>query len=140
MSYIHPSSPTRAKVSIHLQSRKPRPQKFNVEALLAMEKLALLRGVPSVPPGWNEQLETEGEAVLDVVVAFWKGLLAKEDSGVSAEVAEVLLKEIVDVAGQFPATSPYEGTVPAEAVIFTEARALKETLRVTSPAKPAVEW
>ena len=140
MTYIHPSSPTRAKVSVHLQSRKPRPKKINAEALPVMAELASSRGVSDIPEGWNEELTTEGEALLDAVVTFWKDLLAKENSGVSAEAAESLLKEISAIAGKFPAASQREGAISAGAVVVTDPKALREKLKVSSPPKPVVEW
>lgn len=140
MTYVHQSSPTRAKLSVHMQSRKPRPKKVDAEALPAIEQLVSSRGVSNIPQDWREELTTESEAPLESVLTFWKDLLAKDDSGVSPEVAQEILASIATLADKYPAASQREGSISEGAVVLTDPKTLKAQLHASSLPKPVVEW
>ncbi|TCD63541.1 Insulinase (Peptidase M16) [Steccherinum ochraceum] len=140
MKYIHPSSPTRAKISVHMKSGKPRPKKVDAAALPVMAELASSRGVTNIPEAWTEELTADGEALLDPVVAFWKDLLAKDGSGVSSDAAPALLADISAVADKYPAASQREGAIPESVTVLTDMEVLRARLLPSSPPKPTVEW
>ncbi|KAH8099586.1 Metalloenzyme, LuxS/M16 peptidase-like protein [Cristinia sonorae] len=138
MTYIHPSSPTRAKISVHMRSRKPPPKKINAEALPAIAEHVASLGVTNIPEGWAEELTSDGEALLEPVLTFWRELLTKEESGVKD--VESALKGISAIADKFPAESQREGSISKSAVVITDPKVLKAQLKPSSPPQPVVEW
>ncbi len=106
--YIHYSSPTRAKVSVHLRSQKPRPKKISLAAVTAFVQLLTEQGCTVDLSRWQEELFASGEPEMAQASAYWSRILVEETSGVSADVAKKTLGELPRLAQAHPAQADYE--------------------------------
>jgi len=140
LSHIHPSSPTRSKLSVHCRSQKPRPKKISAGAVLAFEGLVRNAGVSFDETAWQEEL---GSNPAPNVVDFenhWKGILA--EPAVTPEMAQQLLGEIPSLVEGHPAeVADEDGIVRREGVTYIEdVKAFKASLALSEEPKPLVEW
>lgn len=141
LSQIHPSSPTRSKLSVQCRSQKPRPKKISAAAVLAFESLVRNAGVSFDETAWLEEL---GSNPTPSVVDFenhWKGILV--EPAVTTEVAQQLLGEIPALVERNPAEVVDEDgvIVKREGVTYIEdVNAFKASLALSEVPKPLVEW
>jgi insulysin len=141
LSQVHPSSPTRSKLSVHCRSQKPRPKKISAAAVLAFESLVRNAGVSFDETAWQEEL---GSNPAPNVVDFenhWKGILV--EPAVTTEVAQQLLGEVPALVERNPAEVVDEDgvIVKREGVTYIEdVNAFKAGLALSEVPKPLVEW
>jgi insulysin len=138
MSAVHPASPNRAKLSVHMQSQKPRPKKIGHAAAQAFEAIVKTSGVlaPDSSGGWqDEQDEQDGEPTVDEYVAHWKGLLEQQAKAAELLAAIPALVEKYPAEGEGGADRRREG-----AAYIEDVDAFKKGLQVSADPKPLVEW
>lgn len=139
-TYVHYSSPTRAKTSIHLRSQKPRPVRVSEAALVAFEQNAKEKGLKAEPSAWRDELFAHGEPLFSQATAYWQPIFISEDSGLSAGEAQQLLDTLLELAQQYPAHGNDEGRLKPSAVLIEDPQACRATRRVTEYPTPVVEW
>lgn len=93
-TYIHHSSPTRRKLSVHLASQRSTPTKFSVAASEALLEILREEGVP-VEEELYRQLSA-AEPPLDAVLQHWTGELKNHASSAS------ILARISELSSQHP--------------------------------------
>ena len=142
MTYIHPSSPTRSKLSIHLSSQKapsPRVSLKAAEVLLGQFKAA---GVPVQEGPYNAAAKLELSA--NIHQAQWKTYF-ENDPTFDEKVAAELVESIARVAKKYPVEEKVvesEGIVkPVHAPVYIdEVSALKARMTLGKAAIPVENW
>jgi insulysin len=125
LSRIHPSSTTRSKLSVHLRSQKPPPQKLSAAAVEAFEASL---GKPELRGSWKEELGDDSTPYLDQFESYWK----------AQGVDSVLLASIPDLAKKYPLE---DKVLPREGVEYIDdVKAFKKFLQVSEETGPSVEW
>ncbi|GJE87118.1 insulin-degrading enzyme [Phanerochaete sordida] len=136
---VHYSSPTRAKVAVHLKAQKPRPKRMSEAAVSAFGESLEAQGVTVDQAKWREELFAHGEPLQSDVAAYWERTLA-EESSLSPEAAKELVCGLSKHAEAAPATSEYEGRLREGTVLVEDPKAYRERSRLTDLPKPVLEW
>jgi insulysin len=136
MSNVHPSSKTRAKLSVHMLSQKPRAPRISLEAAEAFE--ALVReanlGIED-PSAWRDAL---GEPPFEAAALgqFWLQSLADKPQ------KEALLAAIPGLLKQFPVEGETaDPSASTKDITFIEdPTAFRASLKASDDRSPMVEW
>jgi insulysin len=136
MAKVHTSSPTRAKLSIHCRSQKPRPGHISVAAAEAFEQEAKNAGIDVAPIAWREELMSDGEPTAADFAKFWQGALA----GASPAVTAKLLVAMQGLVKEFPAEKDVEGALGSNVVRVEDVQVFKRSLAVSERPHPLVDW
>ena len=140
MSRVHPSSRTRAKISTHLHSQKPRPKKIGLAAMEAFEALLVDKGIAVDTEKWREELAGEGEPLLTQFGKYWQDTLSSQAHPVSPEVAQELMAALPAIMEKNPAEADYEGTIKEGVRFIEDPKAFKASLKRADPPRPLVHW
>lgn len=130
---IDPSSSTRAKVSIHMASQKPRPKRFSSAAMDAFD--AALQDAGVVEVEWRRAVgggETESP-LLSAVEGYWRAHLP-------ADKMDGLLAKLGEAAKSHPSDADYEGTLRPDVELISDVAAFKAGLQVAADPTPVVDW
>ena len=139
MAKIHPSSPTRAKLSVHLRSQKPPPITMSSAALAALQLRLHEANVPTDGLSWVAELGGDAEPPAAAVVKYWTDKFANMPA-VPHQTATALLAAIPVLANEHKPESAYEGKLADGAVVITDPKAFKQGLKVAPDPKPVVQW
>ena len=141
-SHVDPSSPERAKLSVHLKSQKPRPAKISVAAMEAFAQKVAEKGYAVDEEAWRDALASDGDAALDEFGKYWRDALLAQAATVPPTVAQSLTAEVPVLLKQYPAVddSAEQAAVLEKAVIVTDAKAFRASLPVNERPRPIVEW
>ncbi|KDQ61093.1 hypothetical protein JAAARDRAFT_32094 [Jaapia argillacea MUCL 33604] len=143
LSHIHPSSPNRSKLSVHLRSQKPPPKKVGLAARTAFKTLVKESTIPvdQHESGEEEFADDEEDPLITDFAKHWHGLLAPS---ADPETMKKLLLEIPKLVEQHPVQGEgedNEGTQKREGVTYIEdVKAFKASLKPSGDPKPIVEW
>ena len=138
MKHVHPSSPTRSKLSIHLRSQKPRAGHISRQAADAFETAARDAGLPVDEVEWRE-LYADGEPTSAEFGKFWQSAPAM--ASVSPAVAAQLLDKMQAFVVEFPAEKDAEGELPSSVTRIENLEVFRRGLREAPlPKMPLVEW
>lgn len=138
MKHVHPSSPTRSKLSLHLRSQKPRAGHISRPAADAFEAAAREAGVPVDDIEWRE-LYSDGEPTAAEFGKFWQTQPAL--ASVAPAVAGQLLAKMQALVVEFPAEKDAEGEMPAGVTRIEDMEAFRKSLKeAPHPRMPLVEW
>ncbi|PWN23331.1 hypothetical protein BCV69DRAFT_280939 [Microstroma glucosiphilum] len=131
MQYIHPSSPTRAKLSVHVQSQV-KAKMFSTQAAEALKAQLSAggEGTPQ-PPAEAWEMLLKGETSVDSVKEFVKSTLAT--AGAPEPMVAQVLGAVEALAEQFPAPVVEGSEVEKSATSSTSADVSK-TVEVHDPA------
>lgn len=139
-SHVDPSSPERAKVSVHLKSQKPRPAKISVAAMEAFAQKVAEKGYSVDEQAWRDALAADGDAPMDKFGKYWRDALLAQAAAVPPSVAQGLTAEVPMLLKQYPAAGAAETLVPDErAVYIQDPKAFRATLPVSEKPRPLVE-
>ncbi|KAI0690596.1 insulin-degrading enzyme [Cytidiella melzeri] len=139
-AYIHYSSPTRSKTSIHLRSQTPRPVRISEEAVAIFYQKAKESGLKTHAVTWKDELFAHGEPLLAQVSTYWQPILQSKESGVDVDAAKVLLETLPALAREFPAHGNDEGKLRPGAVLIEDAQVVRASRKVADYPVPVVEW
>lgn len=144
LKYIHPSSATRSKLSVHLNSTASPSLRFSAKAVDALEQAVNAQGLP-VPKEAFDALRTQQPAI-ETVKDMASEAMAQNPTPLPAEAVKQMLQLVDGLAAQFPFTdSSAEGakeiqSVKVESAIkpeeVTDATALKAQLRPSKANVP----
>jgi insulysin len=135
-SRIHPSSPKRAKLAVHLHSQKPRPKKVSSAASQAFEALVQGAGVATV--NGEHTLGTDQPSMLDYL-KHWHGVLM--EGGMAPERVKELLTKVPGLVEQYPAEGDDDDSVVIKgATYIKDVKAFQASLELSEPGRPLVEW
>ena len=131
-SHVDPSSPERAKVSVHLKSQKPRPTKISVAAMEAFAQKVAAKGYSVDEQAWRDALAADGDAPLDKFGKYWRDALLAQAATVPPTVAQGLTAEVPTLLKQHPAADADERLEPDERAVFIQdPKAFRAMLPVT---------
>ncbi|RXW22316.1 hypothetical protein EST38_g3526 [Candolleomyces aberdarensis] len=129
---VHPSSPSRSKLSVHMISQKARPKRVSVEATTAFEA-AVSQQFPLVDPkAWKADLEET--PLLQDFTAYWKGKLGED------EKAQALLKTVPSLVEQYPLEGERQHFSKQGATYIQDIKQFKQSLQPSVDPGPLVEW
>ncbi|KDN37075.1 hypothetical protein RSAG8_10428, partial [Rhizoctonia solani AG-8 WAC10335] len=130
-THIHPESPTRRKLSIHLASQKQTPAKFSVAASEALLEVLKQESVP-VEEDQYRQLSA-AEPPLDSVVQFWTKHLENHVSCPS------ILSRIPAISAQHPSAGiTEESNLPEGVVRIDDIAIFKARMAASKAPTPTI--
>ena len=139
MTRMHPSSPTRSKLSVHCLSQKPRPKQISAAAGQAIASLARAAGVAVDDADWREELGSDPAPSIADFEKYWKDVLVEPT--VKPEVAQQLLGEIPSIVEKYPAEGDIEDSVKRPNVTYIDdLKAFRATLTRTDTPEPLENW
>ncbi|KAI0076466.1 insulin-degrading enzyme [Panus rudis PR-1116 ss-1] len=133
-THVHPSSPTRAKLSIHMKSQKPRPKKLSTAALDAFSEYLTKKGVEFDVLAWKEEISSNGEPTAEQI-----GLSLKDRFKNDVEGLKEVLNQIPELVERYPALEEEE-SLPQGVTVIDNPASFKSTLKKSDPPRPLVEW
>ncbi|CAO1629238.1 unnamed protein product [Parajaminaea phylloscopi] len=146
MKYIHPSSPTRSKLAVYVESQV-KPRTFSVEAAKALrEDFPTQFGEAPQPPAEAWEMLSAGNSSVDTVKDFVRESF--QAAGSPAELLDKAVSTIDSLAERFPQPTVAEPVVPAaaaESADLTEVDAedptvFKAELTPSKAAQPVRSW
>ena len=139
LTRIHPSSPTRSKLSIHCLSQKPRPKQISTAAGQAIASLARAAGVVVDDADWQEELGSDPASSIADFEKYWKDVLVEPT--VKLAVAQQILAEIPSLAEKYPAEGDIEDSVKRPDVTYIDdLKAFRATLTKSDTPEPLENW
>ncbi|KAH9950182.1 insulin-degrading enzyme [Amylocystis lapponica] len=139
LSRIHPSSSSRAKLSVHLRSQKPPAQKISNSAMEAFESLVTARGITVDGQRWRSELTGNGEPLVSHFERYWQATLAGEPA-VTPEVGKEIMASLPALLEQHPAPTESKGKIKDGVVFIEDPKAFRASLKVSALPKPLVDW
>ncbi|KAG0697015.1 Metalloenzyme, LuxS/M16 peptidase-like protein [Suillus ampliporus] len=133
LSRVHPSGVKRSKLSVQLQSRKPRPPRISATAANAFEALVRAGNIFVETSGWKEDITDENPFATEFI-KYWQGVLS------GAANYEELMKKIPELMRQYPVDEEVRDVRTAGVTFIETVKDFKATLEVTELPKPLVEW
>ncbi|KXN92195.1 Insulin-degrading enzyme [Leucoagaricus sp. SymC.cos] len=132
-THIDPLSPTRAKLSVHMVSKKSRVRRVTEVASQSFERKLRSAGVETSGIDWKQQF-SDGLPTLVDFTQFWADALSQREDAVT------LLAEI----GKSVVEHPVEGedvnpTLP-KATYIRDAQAFRQTLTPSFDPGPMAQW
>ncbi|KIK90629.1 hypothetical protein PAXRUDRAFT_831530 [Paxillus rubicundulus Ve08.2h10] len=134
---VHPNGQKRAKLSIHLQSRKPRLPRVSAKAIDAFETYLKGANITVDFAGLREEFDEENPVAANFVKA-WKGALTEDV--VSAEDAQGLIDQIPALMQQHPVQGENTDAIPAGVTRIEDLKAFKAGLQTSELPQPLVQW
>ncbi|KAG6334740.1 hypothetical protein ID866_4358 [Astraeus odoratus] len=133
---VHPRATKRSKLSIHMQSQKPRPPRVSGKAMEAFETILQEANIGVDIPSSRDEFDEENPIAANFV-KYWADVLSPDI--VSADVARSLLEKLPAVMKQYPVRDEND-CYSANATHIKDIKAFKATLGVASPPRPLVDW
>ncbi|KZS90042.1 insulin-degrading enzyme [Sistotremastrum niveocremeum HHB9708] len=141
MKFVHPSSTSRRKFSIHCRAQKAQSVKFT--SLAAGEYLKRLKaaGFPV-----DEQLYLQlsaAEPPLDAVKTFWLNAFSEQPGFGSSSTAQELLRSLDDLAQEFPSSDPVSDTaveLHPRNTLISDLVSFKRSLHISTAATPVADF
>ncbi|KIP12311.1 hypothetical protein PHLGIDRAFT_21111 [Phlebiopsis gigantea 11061_1 CR5-6] len=138
-SHVHHSSPSRAKLAVHLKAQKTRPKRISEAAVAAFAESLEKKGTSVDQAKWKEELFSSGEPALTQATTYWQQLLVGEKS-LSEDEVKVVLHTLLKFSEESPAASDYEGKLKEGTSLVEDPKGYRSTLRLTELPHPVVDW
>ena len=135
LSRVHPSGAKRSKLSIHLQSQKPRPPRISATAAKDFEALVEAANIFVESAAWREDM-TDENPLASEFVKYWQDALINVDD----QQKLMLMKRIPELMALYPVNDDVRDVRTAGATFIEDAKDFKASLEVTELPKPLVEW
>jgi insulysin len=135
LSRVHPSGVKRSKLSVQLQSRKPRPPRISATAATAFEALVGAANIFVDGAGWKEDL-TDENPLASEFVKHWQDALSSIDD----QEKLTLMKRIPELMVLYPVDDEVRDVKMAGVTFVEDVKDFKASLEVTELPKPLVEW
>ncbi|KAF9246345.1 Metalloenzyme, LuxS/M16 peptidase-like protein [Melanogaster broomeanus] len=134
---VHPNAQKRAKLSIHMQSRKPRPPRVSAEAVDAFEASLKGANIAVDYAALKEAFDGENPLAADFV-RVWQGALTEDV--VSAEDARGLMEQLPALMQKYPVQGESTDAVPVGVTRIEDVKVFKAALQISEPPRPLVQW
>lgn len=132
LTKVHPSSTSRAKLSVHMLSQKPKAKKVSAEALQQFSARAVSK-FPNLDLESIQDSLDETPSLADFT-KYWTGALGE------SEEAQALLATIPALVAEYPVPGEKQINNKPGATYIEDASALKASLEVSHPVGPMVQW
>ena len=136
LTRVHPSSKTRSKLSIHLQSQKPQPKHVSREAAFGFVQTLHEQGFNLENVDWSRSLYADGEPSELQFTTFWKNTLTDGPAG----AVEKIFASLSHLTERFPAERDATGSLNEDVVHIKDIPTFRKSLHVSEPPKPLVVW
>lgn len=133
LSRVHPLGAKRSKLSVQLQSQKPRPPRISATAAKAFEALVRAETTLVDPSGWTEEMADENPFATQFA-KYWQDALSGLDN------YQELMKKIPGLMMQYPVDEEVAHVRTAGVTFIENVKDFKSTLEVTGLPQPLVEW
>ncbi|KAF9495865.1 hypothetical protein BDN71DRAFT_1447054 [Pleurotus eryngii] len=142
LTHVHPSSPSRAKLSVHMRSQKPRPPKISHAAAQAFEVLAQSTGVlPEDAQSWKDTLGKEDAPISSAdFTKHWVEVFGKISAPLSQEKIQEFVTQMQALAKKYPVEGEDEDQPRPGVIYFEDASSFKSSLQVAPDPGPMVQW
>lgn len=136
LARVHPSSKTRSKLSIHVQSQKPQPKHVSHAAAYAFVQIAHEQGFNLEDVDWDSSLYADGEPSDIQFATFWKNTLTEGPPG----AVEKIFAALPHLTERFPAERDATGSLKEDVIFIKDVPAFRKSLQVSEPPKPLAIW
>jgi insulysin len=136
LARVHPSSKTRSKLSVHLQSQKPQSKHVSRAAADAFVQAVQEHGTEIEGIDWSDSLYADGEPTETQFSAFWKAELVDAP----AETSDKVFAALPHLLEQFPAQRDAQGSLSEDVIHIKDVVAFRKSLKVSESPKPLVAW
>ena len=133
LSHVHPSSTTRAKLSVHMHSQKP-PKRISIEAAQAFATLVKEAGYDIADADWREIMGSDGAATPGEFTKHWTALFDGMD-GVNS-----LFATLPELVQKYPVEGEGQDVVQQDAHYIQDFETFKSSLPVSADQVPLVQW
>ena len=135
MTKAHPSSKTRSKLSVHLQSQK-KLEHVSLAAASTFAGALKQAEIPVDDEKWKQSLFADGEPTVPDFGKYWKAEISADTSKATLK----LLNTLQDILKQHPTDKDAESRLPEVASLIDDPMVFKKSLNVSSHPYPVVEW
>ncbi|KAF8911060.1 Metalloenzyme, LuxS/M16 peptidase-like protein [Gymnopilus junonius] len=132
MSQVHPSSTTRAKLSVHMVSQKPRPKSVSRPAAAAFESL-VRQAFPDLDDKTWKPYVGDGEPTIIEFGQHWLKALNSDEG-------KKLLAELPRLVEEHPVDEDHDDGQLSGVTYIKDMKAFKDTLEPSIDPGPMVEW
>jgi insulysin len=136
LTRVHPSSKSRSKLSIHVQSQKPQPKHVSRAATEAFTQIAHEHGIQIEDIDWSASLYAGGEPSEPQFSTFWRKALAE----VPDEVSDKIFAALPYLMERFPAAKDAQGSLKGDVVHIKDLQEFRKSLKVSEAPEPLVDW
>ncbi|KAF8637420.1 hypothetical protein AX17_002915 [Amanita inopinata Kibby_2008] len=133
LSHIHPSSTTRAKLSVHMHSQKP-PRRIGMAAAQAFASLVQETGHDIPENIWKETIGNDSSVSVEEFVKNWSGLLQ------GTEQAKSLLSALPGLIEKYPVEGEGKDCTQADACYIQDVKDFKSSLPISVDQGPVIQW
>ncbi|KAJ7137711.1 insulin-degrading enzyme [Mycena epipterygia] len=137
LSDVHPASKTRAKLSVHLRSQKPRQLRVSSAADEAFATLVREKSLDGITENtWKDAPSGEDKPTLSDFEQYWKGVLEGKEGG------QDLLGTISGLVGKYPIPGEGEDSPRPGVTYITDENleAFRKGLPPSVDTGPMVQW
>lgn len=132
LSRVHPSSESRAKLSVHMLSKRPRPKQVSAAAAEAFEAL-LRQELPELDvKAWRNSITSDSPTIVEFGQYWLKNL--------KLETAQKLLVQLPGIVAQYPIAGDVVDQKRTNATYIEDRNAFRAGLKVSVCPGPMVEW
>ncbi|KAK2466811.1 hypothetical protein APHAL10511_001069 [Amanita phalloides] len=133
LSHGHSSSPTRAKLSIHMHSQNP-PKRISVEAAEEFASLVREAGYDIAEADWREIIGSDSAASPEEFVKHWTTLLGDSDKEKS------LFAALPGLVQKYPVDGEGQDVIQQDAHYIQDTKVFKASLPLSAVQGPLVQW
>lgn len=132
---VHPNAPKRSKLSIHMQSQKPRVPRVSAKATEAFEALVKESNTAIDVASIREAFDGANPVAADFV-KLWTDALSQDGD----DAARALLASLPGLMEQHPMRDENVLSGSAGLTYIEDIKSFKATLEVSHPPQPLVQW
>ncbi|KAL4067799.1 Metalloenzyme, LuxS/M16 peptidase-like protein [Scleroderma citrinum] len=133
---VHPNAPKRSKLSIHMQSQKPRIPRVSAKAMEAFE-VSIKEANIGIDVASIKEVFDEANPVATDFAKHWTNVLTQNVSG---DIARGLLENLPALMEQHPVQDENASSRLADATYIEDFKSFKAILEVSRPPQPLVHW
>lgn len=134
LSHVHPASPERAKLSIHMLSQKPQPKNVSAAALREFEELVHQANLGINASPWGDFVEGGETPTLMDFGLYWKEVLAMKDGGLQ------ILGQLPAIMEKYPVETKVQDAKLPGVTYIDDIKAFKASLKASTDPGPMVQW
>jgi len=132
---VHPNAPKRSKLSIHMQSQKPRAPQVSAKAVEAFDGL-IKEANPGIDVASIREVFNEANPIASDFVKHWTDTLSQ----IGDDAARDLLAKLPGLMEQYPVRDENIFSRTADVTRIKDIKTFKATLEVSCSPQPLVQW
>lgn len=132
LSQVHPSSTTRAKLSVHMVSQKPRPKRVSRPAAEAFESL-VRQAFPDLDEKARKPFVGDSEPTIVEFGQHWLKVL-------NSDQGKQLLPQLSRLVEEHPVDEDHDDRQITKVTYIEDMKTFKDSLKPSVDPGPMVEW